>query len=242
VSRSKKKRLGNAPKRRPRDLREALRAAGDEPNFSNAFTVEQAAQVARDRVAWQARRSDIAETQRRRSRISDPQLSQERHSPTVEIAVDDPEAKRKARRNITRVRQSEAWRHNQLNAMQRQAETEMLTAFTQRTAGLGAHGMSMIASVYGRAAEVRETEWMARLDETWRDWQLEARRQRVKVVTVIMILSEPRTLVEVEQSCGLDRGQAMAIYVRALDLWATLRGWLRPQRIVDKSPRHGTSS
>ena len=52
---------------------------------------------------------------------------QERHSPTVEISVDDPEATRKARRNLTRCRQSEVWRHNRLTGMQREAERDELT-------------------------------------------------------------------------------------------------------------------
>ncbi len=49
---------------------------------------------------------------------------QETHHPTVEISVDDPESTRKARRNMTRCRQSEAWRHNRLSGMQRDAEKE----------------------------------------------------------------------------------------------------------------------
>jgi hypothetical protein len=142
---SKRSSVNRVPKRPPRDLREALQAAGPKPDYANAHTVEEAAQVARMIVAWHARRAAITEAHRRRSQLSDPGLLQERHSPTVEVAVDDPEEKRRARRNLTRVRQSEAWRHNQLTPMQRQAEGELLTVWKLRTAGLGA-----VATKYGR--------------------------------------------------------------------------------------------
>lgn len=148
---------------------------------------------------------------------------QERHSPTVEIAVDDPEATRKTRRNLTRCRQSEAWRHNRLTGMQRDAEKEMEFAWRQRTAGLGAS-----ASKYGAASgrSVR-ADLGADVERTWLEWVAEAHRRRVMVDPVIDCIAEPLTLAQVEAKHRMRRGQAMDNYVRALDLWSELRGWIR---------------
>lgn len=176
------------------------------------------------------RRAQIAESHRRRSRLSDPDLVQARHSPTVEVAVDDPEAKRKARRNITRVRQSEAWRHNNLDAMQRQAESEMHAMWTARTFGLAAQGLRLdrIGAGVGAGGTVALFDHYAHLEQTWLEWVSEARAKRINRTVVIEILSEPRTLVEVERAHRLRRGTAIEVYRRGLDLWAKLRGWLRP--------------
>jgi hypothetical protein len=181
-------------------------------------------------VAWLARRAQIAESHRRRSRLSDPDLVQARHSPTVEIAVDDPEAKRKARRNITRVRQSEAWRHNNLDAMQRQAETEMLTAWSARTMGLSAQGLRLdrLGVSVGAGGSVALFDHFAHLEQTWVEWAAEAKAKRISRSVVIEILAEPRTLVEVERDHHMPRGRAIEVYRDALDLWAKLRGWVRP--------------
>lgn len=148
---------------------------------------------------------------------------QERHSPTVEIAVDDPEATRKTRRNLTRCRQSEAWRHNRLTGMQRDAEKEMEFAWRQRTAGLGASA-SKYGAVSGRSVRA---DLGADVERTWLEWVAEAHRRRVMVDPVIDCIAEPMTLAQVELKHRMRRGQAMDNYVRALDLWSELRGWIR---------------
>jgi hypothetical protein len=222
-------RLGKAKRRQSRDLRDALLAAGPKPTYANVFTTEQAADVARAILAWHRRRTRITETWRKRSRLSDPELVQERHSPTVEIAVDDPEAKRRVRRNITRVRQSEAWRHNNLDTMQRQAEAEMHSAWRLRTGGLQIRGQRLDLGAAGRPSAIeRDTAIMLKLDATWREWIVEAKARGIDRRVIIMVLSEPRTLSEVERACRLPRGAAIEIYRRGLDLWCELRGWLRP--------------
>ena len=192
--------------------------------------------MARQRVDWLKRRADITDSHRKRTRVSDPSLVQERHSPTVEIAVDDPEAKRKARRNITRVRQSEAWRHNNLDPMQRDAESEMHRVWRTMTTGLAMHHLAFDRAVGGALRNATAVDHLAGLEQTWRDWRRRARARRIKLVVVIMILAEPRTLREVEQACALSHGSAIEVYRRGLDLWCELRGWLRPPRFVDKSP------
>lgn len=148
---------------------------------------------------------------------------QEVHSPTVEIAVDDPEATRKARRNLTRCRMSEAWRHNRLSGMQREAEREMELAWRQRTAGLGAS-----VSRYGQQrGGTTRADIGASADETWRLWAREALLRRIMVQAAIDCFAEPWTLATVERNHRMRRGQAFSNYLLALDLWCELRGWMR---------------
>lgn len=156
---------------------------------------------------------------------------QETHSPTVEIAIDDPEATRKARRNTTRCRQSEAWRHNRLTGMQRDAEKEMEFAWRQRTVGLGA-----ASSRYGesRGASNR-ADLGASVDASWLEWVRRAIGRRLMVAAVIDCLAEPMPLAQVEHDHRMRRGQAFANYVGALDLWCEVRGWIRGPR-MDRGP------
>ncbi|MFN4017621.1 MAG: hypothetical protein ACK4JB_19935 [Reyranella sp.] len=152
---------------------------------------------------------------------------QERHSPTVEIAVDDPEATRKTRRNLTRVRQSEAWRHNRLTGMQRDAEKEMEFAWRQRTAGLGA-----ASPRYGEArGGSNRGDLGSSIDASWLEWTKMAHDRRILVAAVIDCLAEPRTLAEIERGHRMRRGQAFDNYVAGLDLWCEVRGWTRGPRM-----------
>lgn len=152
---------------------------------------------------------------------------QELHSPTVEIAVDDPEGTRKARRNLTRVRQSEAWRHNRLTGMQRDAEKEMEFAWRLRTSGLGA-----AVSKYGlqRGGSGR-ADLGSSADATWVEWSKLAHDRRILVAAVVDCIAEPRTLAEIELTHRMRRGQAFDNYVLALDLWCEVRGWIRGPRM-----------
>jgi hypothetical protein len=205
-------------------MSDVLAGAGPKPEFRNAYTVEEAAAVVREQIAWQRRRDALAETHRKRQRISDPVAAQERHSPTVEIAVDDPASKRRIRRNITRVRQSEAWRHNQLDPMQRQAETEIAAAWLARTVGLQAHSLRLDRVGSGSPPAGNE-RWALELDHVWREWVNEARRRRISVKAMLMLVTEPMTLPDVERACRLRPGRAIEVYCDGLDLWAKLRGW-----------------
>lgn len=185
------------------------------------------------RIAWWRARCAIIDRHRRRSRMSDPEKLQERHSPTVEIAVDDPEATRKARRNLTRARLSEAWRHNQLTSMQRDAQGEMdlarradvcgMSAAVSKYSPLGVHG-------HGGADIAIE------IAETWTAWQQQASMRGVAVGVMVDCLSEPLTLADIERAHRLKSGQAMACYVRGLDLWCELRGWIQRRAIQGDPP------
>lgn len=142
---------------------------------------------------------------------------------TVEVAVEDPDDTRKARRNLTRVRQSEAWRHNKLSGMQRDAEKEMEFAWRQRTAGLGA-AVSRYGQQRGRSSRA---DLGTSLDEAWLKWAALAVPRRVMVDVVIDCIAEPKTLAQVERDHRMRRGQAFDNYVLGLDLWCEVRGWVR---------------
>ena len=181
----------------PAALVEALAAVGPVPDYDAVHTVEDAATVAKARVAWQDRRRAVTEAHRKRSRVTDVEAMQERHSPTVEIAVDDGASKR-TRSNYTRVRQSEAWRHNRLSAMERQAETEMLRAWQARTSGLGAIRSALRPRL--ASGGFRESVENATLESAWLETTREARRRKINFGVVVEVLTEPRTLAEVDKA------------------------------------------
>jgi hypothetical protein len=219
----RKQRAMRAP---PAALVEALAAIGPEPGYDGVHTVEDAASVARARVAWQERRRATTDAHRKRSRVADVEAMQERHSPTVEIAVDDPAGKRRTRSNFTRVRQSEAWRHNRLSAMERQAETEMLRAWQARTGGLGAIRSALRPRL--ASGGYRESVESATLESAWLELTREARRRKIKMAVVVEVLTEPKTLRQIDRDYRQRTGMAFSFYVRALALWCVARGWVRP--------------
>jgi hypothetical protein len=226
LAKLQKKLLRSAP-----DWKTMIATLGPIPNFKSGMSIAELGDIAKARVLWQRQLRELVETRRRSARISDPELLQESHSPTVEIAVDDPEATRKVRRNITRVRQAEAWRHNRLSGMQRDAEREMEFAWRQRTAGLGA-----ASSRYGesRGASNR-ADLGSSVDASWCEWAKLTIGRRIMIAPVIDCLSEPKTLAQVERDHRMRRGQAFDNYVLALDLWCEVRGWIRGPR-MDRGP------
>jgi hypothetical protein len=213
-------------------LVDQMRGLGPCPDYGpDVHTVEQAAAVARARVAWQGKREVIMAAHRKRSRVSDAEVLQERHSPTVEISVDDPAGNQRARRNVTRIRKSESWRHNTLTAMQRQAESEMILAWQARTVGLAVSRSNLDGVRAGRVvtdptdSSSPQAHRLAELDDAWRGLVIECRRERIPFAVVVAVLTEPRTLGEIDRQFRLRVGASMFEYVRALDAWSVLRGW-----------------
>lgn len=180
--------------------------------------------LTRRRLDWTAARSKLLAQKHEASRITDIDAIKAKNAPTVEVSIDDPEAKKRARKNLTRVRQSEAWRYKQLSPMQRQAEIEMETAWKARTTGLDA-----AVSRYGSYATGTPSvhEMGAAIDRTWRDWINEARLRGVVVNVVIECFSQPKTLPDIEHEYRLRPGAALSHYQRGLDIWCELRGWMR---------------
>lgn len=156
---------------------------------------------------------------------------------TVEIAVDDPESTRKNRKNLTQVKKSEAWRHNRLTGMQRDAEKEMEFAWRQRTEGLGA-----AVSKYGlQRGGTARGDLGSSADATWLEWVKLAHQRRILVAAVVDVLAELMTLTQVQGKHRMRRGQAFTNYVEGLDLWCEVRGWTRGPR-MDGGPHLGPES
>lgn len=196
----------------------SIEIAGASPRYDSALGDR--------RVTWHDRRRVITDRHVRISRQSGDALEvQERHSPTIEIAVDDSEGRRRARRNLTRVRQSEAWRHNQLSTLQRQAEGEMRDAFEARIAGLKIAAMNferVSLGVDDRGPTGRAID----ADARWRAWFSVARKKKIATSVVIDCLAALVTLADIEKAYRKGNGWALGHYQRGLDLWAVMRGWL----------------
>jgi hypothetical protein len=177
------------------------------------------------RHAWANERQRLRDAIRHRDAKRQPDV-QERNFPTVEVAVDLPEGVRRIRRNLTRARQSEAWRHTRLDALQVQAQAEMETAW-RSVAG----PLARLVGRYGllSGGSVNLLDLFAHAQQTLRDWMTESRRRRLRVEVVLDCLLEPLTLPEIEKRRRLKPGDALEIYQAGLDLWSELRGWLRPR-------------
>lgn len=207
--------MAKAKKPKPRlptleeQLAEHLR---DEPPSGGGDAYEQTY-----RREWIRKRVELESAIRRRDakRVVDD---------TVEVMADDPGATRKARRNLTRCLQSEAFRHNKLTGMQRDAWQEMALAWQTRTAGLGPS-----RSKYGLNGGGRPDEY--KMDEEWKRWCASAIDRRIMVAVVIDCIAEPKTLTDIERDHRLRRGQALDQFCKGLDLWAELRGWIRAPRM-----------
>jgi hypothetical protein len=109
--------------------------------------------------------------------------------------------------------------------MQRDAEREVEFAYRALTHGLGASRMKM--GIEPRGHYDAQSDVSANVAETWRDWCREARRRRIAQPAFLEVLTEPKTLAQIERDRRLRRGQAFDNYSRGLDLWAELRGWTR---------------
>lgn len=229
-ARREAKRLGNNSSP---TLYDRLMSLGPCPDYEGVHTVEAAAVIAKSRVEWQRTRASILDQQARRGRISDPALTQERHSPTVEVAVDDPASTRHVRRNVTRVRASEAWRHNRLSDMQRQAEAEISAAWLAQTGALAIRGsslslLSLGVVVSGGGDGEGDSARLAALESNWRAFVTGTQRGPISLGLFLAVLTTPCTLTQIERDFRLKAGAAFFNYACGLDLWCVLRGWARP--------------
>lgn len=170
------------------------------------------------RREWVKRRNELLDAIRHRDakRTTDD---------TVEIAIDDPEDKRKRRKNTTRAKQSEAFRHNQLDGMQQQAQIEMDKAYRLK------HRVGPSRSNFGPRTGGGAPQESTVLEATWVDWCVRAVERRIMVPAVMDCLFEVKTLTEIERDHRMRRGQALIQFKLALDLWSELRGWLRGPRM-----------
>lgn len=176
--------------------------------------------LAKRQLAWLTERAKIVDAHRRREAVRDAAL---RMRATEEIGVDLPEGRKRTRANMTRIKQSEAWRQKQLTPTQRTAETEMQIAWQIRTSGV-APSASRYDGMPGQRDPLAGPE-SADLEKVWIDWATKANKRKIGLAVVLEVLTEPRTLVEIDTAHRLKRGGAMAIYQAGLDLWAEVRGW-----------------
>lgn len=191
-----------------------------------------------NRVRWLGERAAVAQAVRRRNQVSDPLETQQRHSPTVEIAVNDSEDKKRVRRNLTRVRQSEAWRQNQLTDLQRRAQTEIGNVW-KSIVGAQFAGVSKYGPPSPRETGISPAEFLGDNSDVWQAMvALNKKEDRgVLISAVIDCIAEPWTLTQVEQRHRLKPGMAFTNFVRGLDLWCEVRGWARRNaNTLDKLP------
>lgn len=210
------------PRRPIGTIERHLKRLGDYPKVDGPYAAEDYDALTRRRLDWMAQRSRLL-AELTEARKSDTEAVKAANAPTVEVAVDDPEAKKRARRNLTRVRQSEAWRHKQLTPMQRQAEIEMALAWKVQT-----QGTTAVSPKYGAVGGGRDGFAIsAAMDATWRDWMAKAKGRAVNVGAFIDCLVEPKTLAGIERERKFKRGSVLPMYKTGLNLWCELRGWAR---------------
>ncbi len=118
-------RRGPRTSRCPRHRGQAEAVGGRYPVVDGPYDAEDYDALTRRRLDWTAARSKLLAQKHEAARITDIDAIKAKNAPTVEVAVDDPEARSALARTSPRVRQSEAWRYRQLSSMQRQAEIEM---------------------------------------------------------------------------------------------------------------------
>jgi hypothetical protein len=215
-----------APKRAPKSVREVddrLRRLGPYPLAEGPYDDLDYDALTRRRLDWTAQRRYLLALRHELGKKTDNDAIQAKA--TVEVAVDDPESKRKARKNLTRVKQSEAWRYRQLTPMQRQAEGEMILTWRTMTVGLGTASAKYGSFAPGHGGG--EHELSVALKAAWANWLKLAKSSHISFSVVLDCLVEPKTLTDIEKERRLDAGQALAIYQQGLDLWCTLRGWVR---------------
>jgi hypothetical protein len=201
-----------------RSLADRLRQLGPYPRKTSEH-------LARQQLHWLTERAQILDSHRRREAVREAAI---RMRSSEAIDVDLSEGQKRVRRNATRIRQSEAWRHKQLNSEHQEAETEMQLAWQCRTSGIGPSA-SRYDGMPGQRDAMAGPE-SAALEQVWIDWANMMNAKRVSLAVVIEVLSEPRTLADIERSRRLERGRAMEIYRAGLDLWLEVRRRGRVER------------
>jgi hypothetical protein len=219
-----------APKGDPKSVKEAtdrLRRLGPYPIVTGPYDAEDYDNLTRRRLDWITQHKRLLAQKHDLGKKTDNDAIQAKH--TVDLAGDDSAGQQQARKNATRVRQSHAWRYNQLDGTQRQAEIEMESAWRSRIAGFGP-----VTAKYGALGGRGEPFTAgADMEKAWIDWAVEALREAadgkktVNISPFIDCLIEPKTLKDVERDHRLEPGDALANYQKGLHIWCRLRSWVR---------------
>lgn len=136
------------------------------------------------------------------------------------------------RKNATRVKQSEAWRHKQLDGVQRQAELEL-----ERVMRSMRGGPSLVAN-YGRVGGGNDPYAIsAAMEQDYRTWRNSAARRGVLIEAVLTCIVELVTMAEIERAHGFAAGDGISNHRAGLNVWAETRGWVKAR----ENDRHTTS-
>ncbi len=205
-----------------REVNEKLRRLGPYPMITTGpYDAEDYDALTRRRLDWTRQRRVLLALKTELSRRSDNEATRLRG--TIPLAEGDSEGQKHARKNATRVRQSEAWRHKQLDGVQRQAEIELDQVIRAKLGG------PALVAKYGRIGGGHNPyEISAAMSATWVSWIEHARIRGIDHDAVVDCIAQPLTLGDIEKGHGMVDGQGIVNHRRGLDLWAELRGWIRP--------------
>lgn len=205
-----------ASKKEPKSVQEVdrlLRRLGPYPIVTGLYDAEDYDALTRRRLDWMAQRKRLLELRHTLGQKTDNDAIQAKA--TEVLSVDD------VRKNASRVRKSEAWRHKQLDSMQQQAEVELEHVIR---ALLG--GPSLTAK-YGAMPGGRDPITLsAAMEQAWRDWRAKASARGIIVEAVVDCIAQPKTMADIERERGMASGNGIHNHRRGLDIWAEVRGWI----------------
>ena len=217
-------------KRDPKSVKEVtdrLCRLGPYPIVTGPYDAEDYDNLTRRRLDWITQHKRLLAMKHELGKKTDNDAIQAKR--LVAVGDDDSKGQQAARKNATRVMQSHAWRYNQLDGTQRQAEIEMEAAWRSRIAGFGP-----VTAKYGSLGGRGEPFTAgADMEKAWTDWTVEALkenadgRKTVNLSAFVDCLIEPKTLKEVERDQRLAPGAALSNYQTGLQIWCRLRGWAR---------------
>lgn len=202
-------------KNEPKSVQEVdrlLRRLGPYPIVTGPYDAEGYDALARRRLDWMTQRKRLLALRHTLGQRTDNDAIQAKA--TEVLSVDD------VRKNASRVRKSEAWRHKQLDSMQQQAEVELEHVIR---ALLG--GPSLTAK-YGAMPGGRDPITLsAAMEQAWRDWREKAAARGVIVEAVVDCIAQPKTMADIERERGMASGDGIRNHCRGLAVWAEVRGW-----------------
>lgn len=191
-----------------------LRRLGSYPMATGPYDAEDYDALTRRRLDWMAQRSRLLTFKNELGKRTDNDAIQAKT--TEVLSVDD------VRKNASRVKKSEAWRHKQLDSMQQQAEVELEQVIRSELGG------PAVTARYGRIGGGHDPFMVsAAMQRDWVEWRAKAARHGVLIEAVVDCIREPWTMAEVERRHGIKGGDGIANHRLGLDVWAEQRQWVR---------------
>jgi hypothetical protein len=208
-----------APKKNvPKSLQEVnarLRKLGPYPMATGPYSAEDYDALTRRRLDWTRLHGELLEQKRLLSQRTDNDAITAKQTET--LSSDD------VRKNATRVKQSEAWRHKQLDPTQQQAEVELESVIRASIGG------PAVTARYGRIGGGGDPFTMtSKMAKDWKAWRDRASIRGVNVNAVVACIAEPLTMADVEKRYAIPAGKGIINHKHGLDVWSELRGWIKP--------------